>query len=69
MKFSYDESYLPLKKNLTGTLAAQDSAGEGDAEHQPGDDTRREEPLRSYANRHIAQNNKRPHISMRSFAV
>ena len=44
MKFSYDESYLPLKKNLTGTLAAQDSAGEGDAEHQ---DTRREEPLRS----------------------
>lgn len=40
MKFSYDESYLPLKKNLTGTLAAQDSAGEGD-------DTRREEPLRS----------------------
>ena len=36
MKFSYDESYLPLKKNLTGTLAAQDS-----------DDTRREEPLRS----------------------
>lgn len=27
MKFSYDESYLPLKKNLTGTLAAQDSAG------------------------------------------
>ncbi len=47
MKFSYDESYLPLKKNLTGTLAAQDSAGEGAAEHQPGDDTRREEPLRS----------------------
>ena len=41
MKFSYDESYLPLKKNLTGTLAAQDSAGEGDAE------PRREEPLRS----------------------
>ena len=37
MKFSYDESYLPLKKNLTGTLA----------EHQPGDDPRREEPLRS----------------------
>lgn len=48
MKFSYDESYLPLKKNLTGTLAAQDSAGEGDAEeHRHGDDTRREEPLRS----------------------
>lgn len=31
MKFSYDESYLPLKKNLTGTLAAQDSAEIGRA--------------------------------------
>ncbi len=47
IKHSNDESTLPLNKNLTGTLAAQDSAGEGDAEHQPGDDTRREEPLRS----------------------
>lgn len=47
MKFSYDESYLPLKKNLTGTLAAQDSAGKGDAEHRHGDETRRTEPLRS----------------------
>ena len=47
MKFSYAESDLPLKKNLPGTLAAQASAGEGDAEHRHGDDTRREEPLRS----------------------
>ncbi len=48
MKFSYDESYLPLKRNLTGTLGAQGSAEKSGAE-QPRmhkGDIRRTEPLR-----------------------
>lgn len=33
MKFSYDESYLPLKKNLTKPTYPKDNAGRNEAEH------------------------------------